>query len=48
VATPHFPDQQDETPPARPSAWQTKAILAVIVLALAVMIALHVAHVFGP
>ena len=48
MSTPHFPETQDEAPTNKPISWQTKAIFAAVVVALALVIALHVAHVFGP
>lgn len=48
MSTHRFPDQPEDTPPAaKPVTWQTKATIAAAVLVLAVVIALHVAHVFG-
>jgi hypothetical protein len=47
VSNPRFPDQQDDVPDKQPISRSTKAIVAVVVLALVVMIALHVGHVFG-
>jgi hypothetical protein len=48
MRTPRFPDQQEDSPPARPVNWKTKTAIAVIVAAFVVMIVLHIAHVVGP
>ena len=48
MTTPRFPDQHEQTPTRQPLSWRTKAIIAAVVLAVALMIALHVAGVFGP
>jgi hypothetical protein len=48
MSTPRFPDQQEDSTPARPVTWKTKAVVAVIVAAIVLMIILHMAHVFGP
>ena len=48
MTTPRFPDQHEQTPTRPPTAWRTKAIISGVVLALAVLIALHIAGVFGP
>lgn len=48
MSTPRFPDQQEDRPPATPLTWRTKAIIAAVVVALALIVVLHIAHVFGP
>jgi hypothetical protein len=48
VSTPRFPDQNEDAAPAKPISWKTRAIIAAVVIVLALVIALHVAHVFGP
>ena len=49
MAMPRHPDQDDDPTPTRKApSRQTKLIIALIVALLAVMIALHLAGVFGP
>ena len=48
MTTPRFPDQHKQTPTPQPASWRTKAIIAAVVLAVAVMIILHIAGVVGP
>jgi hypothetical protein len=48
VSTPRFPDQNEDTTPAKSITWKATAIIAAVVVVLALVIALHVARVFGP
>lgn len=47
MSPPNFPDEHEEAPPRRPLTWQTKAIIAGIVLVMVVMAVLHMTHVVG-
>lgn len=49
MVIPRHPDQDNnDTPVKRPPSWQTKAVIAAIVVLLITVIALHLAGVFGP